>query len=94
MKLVYDEKQKKTVEELYKTEDRFRLFSGDPEKEYSINFKVTNPAWAQFVITLLLNDKLPEVDLGINITSINFEKYTSREDIKSELHRMIDGLNI
>lgn len=47
MKVVYEENEKEYLEEHYKTEERNKVFP-DLNQTYSINFKVTNPALAQY----------------------------------------------
>ena len=64
----------------------------NPEKEYSINFKVTNPVIAQYILISLLNKKLDGVDLGIDVTSINLAPFSDKHDIKMRLHQMIDEI--
>ena len=91
MEVVWAEGERERVVEA-REEASIKIFSDDIEREYSINFTVTNPAIAEYVLFSLLNDKLDGVDIGINITSINFEKYESNDALKQRLIRMIEEL--
>lgn len=82
-----------TDEELQFMKDRYE--KGDvhffnTEQEFSINFKVTDVARAQYIFANLLNDHLPDVDLGISVTSLNFKPFVGNEALKARLHAMID----
>lgn len=91
MKIVWREGEQERIVEA-RDEASTKIFSDDPEKEYSINFTVTNPAIAEYVLFSLLNDRLSEVNIGINVTSINFEKYESQDALKQRLIRMIEEM--
>lgn len=91
MKLVYEPGEKECIRKVYEESTNFRLFSAG-DKKYSLSFEVTDPALAQYMLPALLNDKLPDIDLGINITSINFGQLHDAETIKSRLHQAIDEL--
>lgn len=91
MKLVYEPGEKERIREIYEHNTNFRLFSGG-DKKYSLSFEVTDPALAQYMLPALLNDRMPDIDLGINITSINFGQLHDAETIKSQLHQAIDEI--
>ena len=90
MKIVYNEGEKEKLESMY---DKLPIqIFNDLDRIYSINFKVKNPAIAQYVLTSLLYDRLGDFDFGIEVTSINFDQIQDRDDIKARLHKMIDEI--
>ena len=89
MKVVYEENEKEYLEEHYKTEERNKMFP-DLNQTYSINFKVTNPALAQYFLIAMINNRLEDFDVGISIESINFFEAKSNERLKEDLYRAID----
>ena len=90
MKIVYNEGEKERLESMY---DKLPIqIFYDLDRTYSINFKVKNPAIAQYVLTSLLHDRLEDCDFGIEIISINFDQIQDRDDIKAQLHKMIDEI--
>lgn len=91
MKLVYEPGEKERIREVYEKSTNFRLFSAG-DKKYSLSFEVTDPALAQYMLPALLNDVLPDIDLGINITSINFSQLHDAETIKRRLHQVIEEI--
>lgn len=91
MKLVYEDGEIERIRKSHnEVKDMYSLFQEG--NEYSINFKVTDVALAETVLVRLLNNKLPELNIGIDVTSINLEPYISNDVFKEELHRMIDEL--
>ena len=65
----------------------------DPDRVYSLQFKVTDPAIAEFILFSLLYDKdsTKDIDLGIDICEISLEsKLTNKEDVRQRLHQVID----
>lgn len=93
MKIVYDEGEKERVQSFYDKYKNTRLFY-DLDREYSLNFKVTNPAIAQHVLTFLLHNQFDddEFDIGIDVTSINFYRVQNVDDVKQKLYEMIDDI--
>lgn len=94
MKFVYKDGEKDAIiragNEL-RNNGRCLLFSNDTEREYSLNFKVTDPIIAEHILVSLLNNEI-EADIGIDITSINFEPYKSNERLKEELWSAINNV--
>ena len=86
MKVVYEEGEKDRIKARY---DAARecgsgsLFDEhNPERMYGLTFKVTNPAIAECILMLLLNDRLEDFDIGIDIQSIDFDVLPKRSEIK------------
>lgn len=74
-----------------KTKKRTLLFgNADPDRTYSLNFKVTNPALAEFYLLSILNNRIENFDLGIDVTAINFDALTNKEEVKRKLHESIE----
>ena len=77
MKIVYEENEIEKLEQensAWKEKGRGGLFDdNDPDRVYSLNFKVTNPVLAEYWIPALLFDELRDFDLGISIESINIK---------------------
>lgn len=94
MKIVYEDGELERLEETYKlSKDKGRalLFGNtDPDRTYSLNFKVTNPALAEFYLLSILNNRIENFDLGIDVTDINFDALTDREEVKRKLHESIE----
>lgn len=91
MKLVYNEGEKERLREFFENDKSVRLFSGDPDKVYSLSFKVTDPCLAQAALPAILNNMI-DFDIGIDVISINFSDLPNREEVKDKLHRMIDEI--
>ena len=89
MKIVYKENEKERLEEFYQNEEHHKIFT-DLSKIYSINFKVTNPALAQYFLVAMTNNRLEDFDIGISIESINFFEAKTNERLKEDLYRAID----
>lgn len=97
MKLVYDEGEKERIHELL--ENKPIIFTNDDkisEKLFSMEFIVTDPALADYTLLGLLNNKL-DINLGIEIKSINFNKPNEflkidKEELKMKLNKFIDEL--
>lgn len=94
MKIVYEDGELERIEATYKiSKDKRRalLFGNtDPDRTYSLNFKVTNPALAEFYLLSILNNRLENFDLGIDVTAINFDALTNKEEVKRKLHESIE----
>lgn len=96
MKVVYEEGELKRLDESYAKLREMGLAllfdSCDPDIVYNLNFKVTNPSLAEYLLVSLLNNKLPDFELGIDITSINFDAVVDKSDLRKKLHEAIDEL--
>lgn len=96
MKVLYEENEVNSIEKTYqelRNRGRLALFSGeDPDRMYSLSFKVTKPALAEYLLISLLNNRLEDFELGINIVSINFDTFPNKEDVKRKLHEAIDTI--
>ena len=96
MKIVYEDGELERLEESYKflkDKKRTLLFgNADPDRTYSLNFKVTNPALAEFYLLSILNNRIEDFDLGIDVTAINFDSLTNREEVKRKLHESIEAI--
>ena len=91
MKIVYKENEKEYLEKHYKTEEYNKMFT-DLSKTYSINFKVTNPALAQYFLVAMMNNRLEDFDVGISIETINFFEAKPNKRLKEDLYRAIDSV--
>lgn len=93
MRIVYDENEKETIKAIYENYQRISLFDdNEPDRLYGLTFKVTNPSLAQYILINLLHDKLEELDLGIDVRSINFNIIQITDDIREKMHKMIDKI--
>ena len=99
MKLVFEENEKENIRMAEESLRRIKgsgrsLFGDDPDREYSINFKVTDPCIAEYIIGAMLVNSADDIsgEIGINVTSINLKPYTNKEDIKSQLHDAIESI--
>jgi hypothetical protein len=94
MKIVYNDGEKERIESRYKEckdHNMCTVFDDEnPDTEYVISFKVTNPAVAQYILLGLLNNKLKDVDLGIDVREIHFNHIHNKDEIKEKLHKLID----
>lgn len=96
MKVVYEEGELKRLDESYAKIKEMGLallfYNCGPDIVYNLNFKVTNPSLAEYLLVSLLNNKLPDFELGIDITSINFDAVVDKSDLRKKLHETIDEL--
>lgn len=97
MKIVYEEGEIESLEKLHKElidKGRAVLFpvGVDPDRVYSLSFKVTKPGLAEYLLISALNNRLEDFDLGIDIVSINFGAIQNKEDVRQKLHRAIDEI--
>lgn len=93
MRVVYNDGEKEQLKDIYEKYTSLKLFDDDnPDKLYSITFKVTNPSLAQFIFTSLLYDRSEDFDLGINVTEINFNRIQDKDEIRQKIHQMIDNI--
>lgn len=88
MKLVYDPGEK----ELFSEQTSWLFSNSDPNRVYSLDFKVMNPPLAEFILISMMNGRLPEIDFGIDIQSINFMSLSETKDLKEKLHQMIEDI--
>ena len=97
MKVVYEPGEIASIEksvEILKDNGRECLFEeNNPDRLYGLTFKVTNPALAQHILVGLLNDRLEDFELGIEILSIEFGPVgTDKAAIREKLHRAIEEI--
>ena len=97
MKVGYDPGEITSIErsvEILKDNGRECLFEeNNPDRLYGLTFKVTNPALAQYILVGLLNDRLEDFELGIEILSIEFGPVgTDKAAIREKLHRAIEEI--
>lgn len=93
MKVLYDDNEKQILRAIYDQHPNAHLFDdSDLERVYSINFKVTDPGVAQYILRGMLFDKLEDFDMGIKIMSINFAPYVGNYELKQKLHDAIDDI--
>ena len=92
MKIVYEDGELDRISRAYNEHEGLRTFfdESNPERVYSICFKVTNFALATYVLLGILNNHLEEIDLGIDVLSINFGDLANKDEVKARLHRMIE----
>ena len=99
MKVIYEggeiERLEKAHSEL-KNMGRALLFDEDkgrdPNRVYNLSFKVTNPGLAEYLLISLLNNKLSDFELGIDIVSLNFNAVQDKNELKRKLHEAIENL--
>ena len=94
MRVVYKEGEKELLEERFEFIKKHGALFGedDPEATYGMTFKVTNPAIAQYILVSLLNNKLEDFDIGIDIQSIEFDVFTKKHEMKERLHAAIEAV--
>lgn len=99
MKVVYEEGEIERLEKAHselKNMGRALLFDEDggwdPNRVYNLSFKVTNPGLAEYLLISLLNNKLSDFELGIDIVSINFNAVQDKNELKRKLHEAIENL--
>lgn len=98
MKVVYEPNEIERIEKAHKQciENGYcgGLFnSQDPDRLYGLTFKVTNPALAECILVGLLNNRLENFELGIDVQSIEFDTTTmNRSALKEKLLRAIDEI--
>lgn len=72
--------------------DSLLFDKADPDRVYSIDFKITNASRAEYILFGLLKDKIPDLDLGINITSINVMGLEESKKVKALLYEAIERI--
>ena len=97
MKVLYEPGEITSIEksvEILKDNGHECLFEeNNPDRLYSLTFKVKNPALAQCILVGLLNDRLEDFELGIEIQSIEFGPVgTDKAAIREKLHRAIEEI--
>lgn len=98
MKLIFEDNERERLYETYeilKKEPSFGcLFDDkDPDRVYSLQFKVKDPAIAEFILLSLLYHKesTKDVDIGIDICAISLDSnLTNKEEVRQRLHQAID----
>ena len=98
MKLVYKPGETERIKEAHKQCIEKGYYGGlfdsqNPDRLYGLTFKVTNPALAEFILVGLLNNRLENFDLGIDVQSIELDATAmSRSALKEKLLRAIDEI--
>ena len=97
MKVLYEPGEIASIEksvEILKDNGRECLFEeNNPDRLYGLTFKVTNPALAQYILVGLLNNRLEDFELGIEILAIEFGPVgTDKAAIREKLHRAIEEI--
>ena len=96
MEVIYKDGEKERLQERHAeivTEGLCTFFDDEnPERIYGITFKVTNPAIAEYILISLLNNRLENFDIGIDIQSIEFDILPKCSELKAKLHNMIDEI--
>lgn len=99
MKVVYEPNEIESIEKAHKQciENGYYyggLFnSQDPDRLYGLTFKVTNPALAECILVRLLNNRLENFELGIDLQSIELDiTGMNRSVLKEKLLRAIDEI--
>ena len=97
MKVVYEPDEITSIEksvEILKDNGRECLFEeNNPDRLYGLTFKVINPALAQYILVGLLNDRLEDFELGIDIQSIEFGPVgTDKDTIRKKLHMAVEEI--
>ena len=97
MKVLYESGEITSIEksiEILKDNGHECLFEeNNPDRLYSLTFKVTNPALAQYILVGLLNNYLEDFELGIDIQSIEFGPVgTDKAEIREKLHRAVEEI--
>lgn len=95
MKLVYEENEKQKLRlahEQVKKYTKSCLFCEDePDRVYSIDFTVKDPAIAEHILVGLLRNKLEDFDMGIEVRAICINKSQNIEETKRKLHEAIEN---
>lgn len=94
MKVVFEDGE---LERLGEIDQRIRKDRGwglydDVDREYALTFTVTNPAIANYILPALLNNKIDEFDMGINVTSLQFATLADKNGVAEQLHNAVDQI--
>ena len=100
MKVLYEPGEIASIEksvEILKDNGHGCLFEeNNPDRLYGLTFKVTNPALAQYILVGLLNDRLDNFELGIDIQSIEFGPVgadkVDKTEIREKLHMAVEEI--
>lgn len=98
MKVVYEPNEIERIEKAHKQCIENGYYGGlfnsqDPDRLYGLTFKVTNPALAECILVGLLNNRLENFELGIDVQSIELDTTTmNRSALKEKLLRAIDEI--
>lgn len=96
MKIIWDDEELRRLEygeEILNENGRSSLLfdEEDPEKEYSITFKVTDPLIASYLLSSSLYSKSSEdTGIGIKVTSIQLQDHNSA--LREQLIAAIDSV--
>lgn len=93
MRLVYEEGEKENLQKNHKEllESGRAMLFGDSDigRTFSVNFILTDPALASYILIAMLNNKV-DIDMGIDVTGIDLRPAIDKNRIKERLHKMID----
>lgn len=97
MKLVYEDGEKERIKEMIKTKEEAGLGTlfglHDSEKVYGLTFKVTDPAIAEYILLGQLYNKLEDLDLRIDVISVDFVDVATQKDrMKDRLYAAIEDI--
>ena len=98
MKVVYEPNEIERIEKFHKQCIENGYYGGlfnsqDPDRLYGLTFKVINPALAECILVGLLNNRLENFELGIDVQSIEFDTIAmNRSVLKEKLLRSIDEI--
>lgn len=97
MKLVFEDGELERIEKCYEEIKAERgggamLFDDDQERVYGLTFKVRNPALAECILGGLLYNRLDDIDMGIELQSINFKPLGDRDELATQLYKAIDQI--
>lgn len=87
MKIVWEDEELRRLEygeQILNENGRSSILFDDPDKEYTVTFKVTNPLIASYLLSTSLYGRSSEdAGLGIKVTSIGLcdTKYQLREKL-------------
>ncbi len=99
MRIEFNELEKNRIKFLKKHKElhnRFYFNDGDIGKEYSLNFKITDPHIANIFVSILLYRNETEIDgddIGLEITDISYKnesKENIRDSIKNEINEILN----
>lgn len=87
MKLVFDKDEFKQI-----CEANAGIFPDmiTPEDVFSLNFSISDKALAEFALFGLMNDKLPEVSIRVDIKSIPIAPNCNHAEFMNKLREMRD----
>lgn len=92
MKIVFEPGEKERIRNIHDEYDHRLFDEANPERIYSLRFKVTDPAIAQYALSKLLYRPNSDMDLGISCTEIRLRPAPDADDVKLRLHQAIDEI--